>query len=80
MVTLYVMYIILYVYTMLMKFVSKKSNLSKEMTLGGNQLNCAITYKYFGHVIFNNLSDIPAKVRHVYCTSEMQLMSWSFYY
>ena len=41
---------------------------SKEITLGGNQLNFATSSKYFGRVIYNTLldeSDIKAKLRLV---------------
>ena len=43
-VTLFVMYI-LYVYSMYMYFVSRNSNISKVMTLGGNQLQFATSRK-----------------------------------
>ena len=55
-VILFVIYT-LYAYSMYMYIVSRKSNLSKEITLGSNQLNFATSCKYFGHVISNNLSD-----------------------
>ena len=42
---------------MCMYIVSRKSNLSKEVTLGGNQLNVTTSSKYFGHVISKNMSD-----------------------
>ena len=42
---------------MYMYIVSRKSNLSKEINLGGHQLNFATYCKYLGNVISNNLLD-----------------------
>ena len=56
----------LYVYIMYMYCVSRKSNISKEITLGSNQLSLSTSCICFGHAIYNNLSDgadIQAKVR-----------------
>ena len=59
----------LYVCSMYKHFVSRKSNLSMEITSESNQLNFPTSYKYFGHVISNNLSDasdIQAEMKLVY--------------
>ena len=67
-VTLFVMYIILYIYNYIYIYrvciCNAKSDVSKEMTLGDNQLNFATSCKYFGHLIFNlsDESDIQLKV------------------
>jgi len=47
----------LYVCSMYKHFVSRKSNLSMEITSEGHQLNFATSCKYFGYVITNNLSN-----------------------
>ena len=62
-VNLFVMYICYYMYTICIRKLY-----SKEITLGGNQLNFATSSKYFGRVIYNTLLDesvIKAKLRLV---------------
>ena len=83
---LFVMYT-LYVWGMYTYFVSRKTNLCKEITSEGNQFNFATSCKYFGHVISNNLSannlseesDIQAEVTLVYQEKCLIKHSFLFY-
>ena len=53
------------------------------MTLGGKKLNFAISYKYLGYVICNDLldeADIQANVRLLYAKSNMSRQKCHLFY
>ena len=48
---------------------SNKADVARDLTIGGDKLSFATTFKYLGHIISNDLSDetdMQARVRQMY--------------
>ena len=62
---------------------SRKADVFRDLTIGGDKLNFVTTFKYIGHIISNDLSDeadMKARVRQMYAKSDNNMLRQRFHF